>query len=233
MDGLAGPGVPSPGGAARPTGQPTRHNLRIFLRGIHGRRTAGRADHRPPAARPRARADLPAPGTDRHWFPARTRTRGPAAATEYQPHIGRGMLRGSVHDENSWSLGGTAGNAGLFGTAADVARFGEMLRQGGAVDEVRVLRPDTVAEMTRDQLPPPIDPGFRHGLGVRIGDLHWMGTLATAGAYGHTGFTGTSLLVDPSRDLVVVLLTNRVHPSREWSDIAEIRRAVAEFAADT
>jgi CubicO group peptidase (beta-lactamase class C family) len=90
-----------------------------------------------------------------------------------------------------------------------------------------------VAEMTRDQLPPATDPGFRHGLGVRIGDPHWMGTLATAGAYGHTGFTGTSLLVDPSRDLVVVLLTNRVHPSREWSDIAEIRRAVAEFAADT
>ncbi|WP_141715106.1 serine hydrolase domain-containing protein [Micromonospora rhizosphaerae] len=154
-----------------------------------------------------------------------------AAATEYQPHIGRGMLRGGVHDENSWSLGGTAGNAGLFGTAADVARFGEMLRQGGAVDGVRVLRPDTVAEMTRDQLPPAIDPGFRHGLGVRIGDPHWMGPLAAAGAYGHTGFTGTSVLVDPSRDLVVVLLTNRVHPSREWSDIAAIRRAVAEFAA--
>ncbi|WP_446215102.1 serine hydrolase domain-containing protein [Micromonospora sp. IBHARD004] len=155
-----------------------------------------------------------------------------AAATEHQPFIGRGMLRGSVHDENSWSLGGTAGNAGLFGTAADVARFGEMLRQGGVLDGVRVLRPDTVAEMTRDQLPLAIDPGFRHGLGVRIGDPHWMGELAAAGAFGHTGFTGTSLLVDPSRDLVVVLLTNRVHPSREWSDIAEIRRAVAEFAAD-
>jgi CubicO group peptidase (beta-lactamase class C family) len=170
--------------------------------------------------------------TDTGFLPEPARA-ARAAATEYQPHIGRGMLRGSVHDENSWSLGGTAGNAGLFGTAADVARFGEMLRQGGAVDEVRVLRPDTVAEMTRDQLPPATDPGFRHGLGVRIGDPHWMGTLATAGAYGHTGFTGTSLLVDPSRDLGVVLLTNRVHPSREWSDIAEIRRAVAEFAADT
>lgn len=170
--------------------------------------------------------------TDTGFLPEPARA-ARAAATEHQPHIGRGMLRGSVHDENSWSLGGTAGNAGLFGTAADVARFGEMLRQGGAVDGVRVLRLDTVAEMTRDHLPPAIDPGFRHGLGVRIGDPHWMGTLAAAGAYGHTGFTGTSLLVDPSRDLVVVLLTNRVHPSRAWSDIAEIRRTVAEFAADT
>jgi CubicO group peptidase (beta-lactamase class C family) len=119
----------------------------------------------------------------------------------------------------------------LFGTAADVGRFGEMLRQGGVVDGVRVLRQDTVAEMTRDHLPPAIDPGFRHGLGVRIADRNWMGTVATAGAFGHTGFTGTSLLVDPSRELVVVLLTNRVHPSREWSDITELRRAVAELAA--
>ncbi|MGS2617797.1 serine hydrolase domain-containing protein [Micromonospora sp. LZ34] len=170
--------------------------------------------------------------TDTGYLPGPARA-ARAAATEYQPDIGRGMLRGSVHDENSWSLGATAGNAGLFGTAADIARFGEMLRQGGVLDGVRVLRPDTVDEMTRDHLPPAIDPGFRHGLGVRIGDEHWMGTLAAAGAFGHTGFTGTSLLVDPSRDLVVVLLTNRVHPSREWSDIAEIRRAVAELAADT
>jgi CubicO group peptidase (beta-lactamase class C family) len=153
------------------------------------------------------------------------------AATEYQPEAGRGLVRGSVHDENSWSLGGTAGNAGLFGTAADLARFGEMLRQGGTVDGVRVLRPETAAEITRDQLPPEIDPGFRHGLGVRVADSNWMGTLAAAGAYGHTGFTGTSLVVDNSRDLVVILLTNRVHPSRDWSDIAGLRRAVADAAA--
>ncbi|MFI2652319.1 serine hydrolase domain-containing protein [Micromonospora fulviviridis] len=170
--------------------------------------------------------------TDTGYLPEPDRA-ARAAATEYQPDIDRGMLRGSVHDENSWSLGATAGNAGLFGTAADIARFGEMLRQGGTVDGVRVLDPNTVAEMTRDHLPPAIDPGFRHGIGVRIGDPHWMGPLAAARAFGHTGFTGTSLLVDPSRNLVVVLLTNRVHPSREWSDIAAIRRAVAGYAADT
>jgi CubicO group peptidase (beta-lactamase class C family) len=67
-------------------------------------------------------------------------------------------------------------------------------------------------------------------LGVRIGDPKFMGALASGGAFGHTGFTGTSLVVDRRRDVVVVLLTNRVHPSRAWSDIAEVRRTVAELA---
>lgn len=153
------------------------------------------------------------------------------AATEYKADIGRGLVRGVVHDENSWSLGGTGGNAGVFGTAADVARFGEMLRRGGALDGVRILREATVAEMARDHLPAAIDPGFRHGLGVRIGDPNWMGKLAADGAFGHTGFTGTLLVIDRSRELVIVLFTNRVHPNREWSDVGELRRAVCGLAA--
>jgi CubicO group peptidase (beta-lactamase class C family) len=153
------------------------------------------------------------------------------AATEYQPQWGRGLVRGQVHDENSWSLGGTGGNSGIFGTAGELARFGEMLRGDGSVDGVRVLAADTVAEMTRDQLPAGLDPGFRHGLGVRIADPQSMGQLAADGAFGHTGFTGTCLVVDRSRGLVVVLLTNRVHPSRDWSDVGELRRAVARLAS--
>lgn len=153
------------------------------------------------------------------------------AATEYQPSEGRGMVRGSVHDENSWSLGGTAGNAGIFSTAADLARFGETVRRGGEMDGTRILQDATVSEMLRDQLPEGVDPGFRHGLGFRIGDATFMGALAASGAVGHTGFTGTSLVIDASRGLVVVLLTNRVHPSRDWSDIAALRRRVAEVAA--
>lgn len=154
-----------------------------------------------------------------------------AAATEYQPNVGRGMVRGSVQDENSWSLGGTVGNAGIFSTAVDLARFGETLRRGGEIDRIRILRDATVAEMLRDQLPEGIDPGFRHGLGFRIGDATFMGPLAASGAVGHTGFTGTSMVIDAARGLVVVLLTNRVHPSRDWSDIAALRRSVAEVAA--
>jgi CubicO group peptidase (beta-lactamase class C family) len=154
-----------------------------------------------------------------------------SAATEYQPAVGRGMVRGEVHDENSWSLGGTGGNAGIFAPAAELARFGEMLRCYGTVDGVRILSADTVEQMTRDQLPGGLDPGFRHGLGVRIGDPQSMGPLAADGVFGHTGFTGTLLIVDRTRDLVLVLLTNRVHPRREWSDIAHVRRAFATLAS--
>lgn len=152
---------------------------------------------------------------------------GRIAATEFEPYAGRGMVRGSVHDENSWSLGGTVGNAGLFSTAADLLRFGEMLAGDGSP----VLPPALLAEMVRDQLPAALDPGYRQGLGPRIGDRSFMGSLADAGAIGHTGFTGTSLVVDRARRLVVVLLTNRVHPSREWSELGPTRRAVADEVA--
>jgi len=168
---------------------------------------------------------------DTGYLPAADRV-ARAAATEYQPALGRGMVRGSVHDENSWSLGGAVGNAGIFSTAGDLARFGETIRRGGEVDGIRILQAATVREMLRDQVPERIDPGFRHGLGFRIADATFMGALAASGAVGHTGFTGTSLVIDASRRLVVVLLTNRIHPSRDWSDIAAVRRRVAEVAAD-
>jgi CubicO group peptidase (beta-lactamase class C family) len=153
------------------------------------------------------------------------------AATEDQRAIGRGMIRGSVHDENSWSLGGTGGNAGIFSTAGDLARFGEAIRRGGELDGRRMLSEAGVAEMLRDQLPSGIDPGYRQGLGFRIAAPDFMGALAESGAVGHTGFTGTSIVIDRSRQLVVVLLTNRVHPSREWSDLSDIRQRVTELAA--
>jgi CubicO group peptidase (beta-lactamase class C family) len=144
------------------------------------------------------------------------------AATEFQPALGRGMVSGIVHDETSWSLGGTAGNAGIFSTATDLAHFGEALRAG------HLLPPSVLADMTRDHLPSWIDPGFRHGFGVRINAPTFMGPLE---GFGHTGFTGTSLVVDPSRELVVALLTNRVHPRRDLSDVTELRCEVAKLAS--
>ncbi len=153
------------------------------------------------------------------------------AATEDESYVGRGMLRGSVHDENAWALGGRVGHAGMFGTAADLARLGEMLRRGGSLDGVRVLRESTVDEMCRDQLPEGIDPGFRQGLGLRIDDPASMGSLRGPQTVGHTGFTGTSLVIDRAGGRTVVLLTNRVHPSRTWSDVGRIRRAVADVVA--
>jgi CubicO group peptidase (beta-lactamase class C family) len=168
--------------------------------------------------------------TDTGYLPDRDHV-ARMAATEDQPYAGRGMVRGSVHDENSWSLGGAVGHAGIFSTASDLARFGEAIRRGGALGTARLLQEGTVAEMLRDQLPTDVDPGFRQGLGFRIADPTFMGGLAASGAVGHTGFTGTSLVIDATRGLVVVLLTNRVHPSRDWSDISAVRRRTVELAA--
>ncbi|WP_433236986.1 serine hydrolase domain-containing protein [Streptosporangium sp. CA-135522] len=144
-------------------------------------------------------------------------------ATEDKPEReGSGCVRGEVHDETAHGLGGVAGHAGIFSTADDVVRFAESLRTGGAP----VLRPETVAEMTRDQ--GVTGAAFGQGLGVRIGDPAVVGPLTSA--YGHSGFTGTALAVDPARALTVVLLTNNVHPLRGRAGIRELRHAVAAEA---
>jgi DNA-binding MurR/RpiR family transcriptional regulator/CubicO group peptidase (beta-lactamase class C family) len=156
---------------------------------------------------------------------------GRIAATEDESYAGRGMLRGAVHDENAWSLGGAVGHAGIFSTASDLARLAELLRCGGELDRVRLLREPTVEAMLSDQLPDWIDPGFRQGLGVRLADPAAMGVLSGPRTAGHTGFTGTSVVIDRAGGRVVVLLTNRVHPSRTWSDVGIMRRRVAAIAA--
>ncbi|MET9240563.1 serine hydrolase domain-containing protein [Nonomuraea sp. NPDC003709] len=146
------------------------------------------------------------------------------AATEWKPErTGPGCVRGEVHDETAYALGGVAGHAGLFATAGDLLAFGEALRQAAIRQGGAVLRPGSVAEMLRDQGAE--GAAFRHGLGVRIGDPAIVGPLT--GAFGHSGFTGTSLVVDPARGLTVVLLTNAVHPVRGRDGIRELRHAVA------
>ncbi|MFI9592006.1 serine hydrolase domain-containing protein [Nonomuraea sp. NPDC052265] len=145
------------------------------------------------------------------------------AATEFKPERpGPGCVRGEVHDETAHALGGVAGHAGLFAPADDLLAFGEALRLGGGP----MLSPSSVAEMARDQGAE--GAAFRHGLGVRIGDPGIVGPLS--GAYGHSGFTGTSLVVDPARGLTVVLLTNAVHPVRGRPGMRELRCAVAAEA---
>ncbi|MEZ0076039.1 serine hydrolase domain-containing protein [Planotetraspora sp. GP83] len=144
-------------------------------------------------------------------------------ATEHKPERARpGCVRGEVHDETAYALGGVAGHAGLFSTAGDLLRFGEMLRAGGD----GVLSTAMLSEMTRDHGVP--GAAFRQGLGVRIGDPAIVGPLADA--LGHSGFTGTSLVVDPTRRLTVVLLTNNVHPLRGRPGIRDLRTAVAAEA---
>ncbi|WP_216589006.1 serine hydrolase domain-containing protein [Streptomyces brasiliscabiei] len=130
-----------------------------------------------------------------------------AAATEDQRRpwakADRGMVRGEVHDENAWSLGGAAGHAGLFSTARDLAVFCRTLLAGGSYGPARILGPDFVELM----FTPP-------GLGFALDQPWFMGELAGRGAAGHTGFTGTSLVLDRATDTFLVLLTNAVHPRR-------------------
>ncbi len=146
------------------------------------------------------------------------------AATEDESDVGRGMVRGEVHDENAWFLGGVAGHAGLFGTAQDLSVFGQTYLNGGVYAGVELLKPGTVAEMTRNQLAQLGD----RGLGWQVNASYYMGTTASKKTYGHTGFTGTSIVIDPPRDLVLVLLTNRVHPARRGPDLNPVRQAVAD-----
>ena len=148
------------------------------------------------------------------------------APTEDGRYVKRGMIRGEVHDENAWSLGGAAGHAGLFGNAADLGVFGQTFLDGGTFDGVRLLSARSVAEMTRNQ----IGGLGNRGLGWQTLTRDYMGDCVSERAYGHTGFTGTSIVVDPDRELVVVLLTNRVHPTRNGPPMAPIRRAVADAA---
>jgi CubicO group peptidase (beta-lactamase class C family) len=135
------------------------------------------------------------------------------AATEYQP--GRGMLRGRVHDGMAASLGGIAGNAGIFSTAGDLAVFAQMLLNGGRYGGVRILREETVRQMLTNANVR--FPGQDHGLGVELNQPYFMGPLAAPTTFGHTGFTGTSLVVDPASHTILILLANQVHPDREWS----------------
>ncbi|MBW4719786.1 serine hydrolase domain-containing protein [Saccharothrix obliqua] len=149
------------------------------------------------------------------------------AATEFQG--ARGLVRGEVHDENAWSLGGVAGHAGVFSTARDLAVLGQAILNGGRYGDVRVLRPRTVELMLTNFTQR--FPGNAHGLGFELDQRWYMGALASAATAGHTGFTGTSLVLDPMSGSIAVLLTNRVHPNRDRGSVNPARQAVADGLA--
>lgn len=148
------------------------------------------------------------------------------AATEDQSAESRGMVWGEVHDENAWALGGMSGHAGLFSTAEDLAKFGLAFMNQGEWNGKRILNPESVEEMTKLQTGN-IPDAFR-GLGWELRQDWYMGPFAAKETFGHTGFTGTSLFVDPKRDVMVILLTNRVHPTRTGPNVSEVRKQIAE-----
>ena len=149
--------------------------------------------------------------------PAELRPR--IAPTEQHPWRGR-MAQGEVHDENAFAMGGVAPHAGLFGTAGDLARFAQAMLDGGIVSR------ETIALFTHRAGIPGSDRAL--GWDTKSAEGSSAGTLFSAHSFGHTGFTGTSMWIDPERQLYVILLTNRVHPTRENNLIREVRPAVAD-----
>jgi CubicO group peptidase (beta-lactamase class C family) len=150
----------------------------------------------------------------------------------------RGLLRGVVHDDVANNLGGIAGHAGIFSTAADLATIGHLLLNGGSLDGTRILAQETVRQMLTNANSglPAIDAdrpqrSADHGLGVELNQSWFMGGLSTPDTFGHTGFTGTSILVHPPAQLVLVLLTNRAHPNWSWANPDPVRASVASIVA--
>jgi CubicO group peptidase (beta-lactamase class C family) len=153
------------------------------------------------------------------------------APTEHDPWRGR-VLRGEVHDENAARLGGVSGHAGLFSSGPDLARFARWILDayhGRLSEDAPLFVPsDLVREFTRKQ---PGPRGSTRALGWDTPTPSGGGSggrLLSPGSFGHTGFTGTSIWIDPVRDLFIILLTNRVHPTRANTTIRRVRAVVAD-----
>ena len=140
------------------------------------------------------------------------------------------ILRGIVHDPSSRMMGGVAGHAGMFTTARDLARFCRMLVAGGELDGVRILKPETVRLMTHAQ----VDGNDRRGLGWDI-DTRFSGPrgrwFPAGESFGHTGWTGGSIWIDPAAKSFVLFLSNRVHPDGK-GDVTGLRREIGTLAAE-
>jgi CubicO group peptidase (beta-lactamase class C family) len=145
------------------------------------------------------------------------------APTENDLDFRKRLIQGEVHDENAWAMGGVSGHAGLFSTAGDTAIFAQMILNGGIYAHHRLLARATLQEFTA-----------RQAIGDAARTLGWdvvtqpssSGHFFSPSSFGHTGFTGTSLWIDPERGLFVVLLTNRVSPTRANEQIRQLRPAV-------
>jgi CubicO group peptidase (beta-lactamase class C family) len=146
------------------------------------------------------------------------------APTEDDPWRKR-VVRGEVHDENAFAMGGVAGHAGLFGSAHDLAILAQMLLNRGLYDHRRHLAAATLAQFCAVQ--GPADSGRGIGWG-KPSAASWTGRVFSPSSFGHTGFTGTFVWIDPEKDLFIVLLSNRVHPSRRNALFEEARQSISE-----
>jgi len=149
------------------------------------------------------------------------------APTERDPWRGR-LVHGEVHDENAYFLGGVSGHAGLFSSAADLSRFARMYLHRGELDGARIVTPAAIDTFTRVQ-----DRALSNrALGWEVPNgTNSAGHDLSDRAFGHTGFTGTSIWIDPARDLFVILLTNRVDPTRDNPRLGPVRVQLADAVA--
>lgn len=163
---------------------------------------------------------------DTGWRPARALVPR-IAPTEVTPPRGY-PVRGEVADESAFALGGIAGHAGLFGTATDLSVFAQMMLNGGEYEGTRIVKEETVRLFTTE-----VRDHRALGWEVAAGE-RGAGEYLSHSAFGHTGYTGTSIWIDPDRDLFVILLTNRVHAARARRPgiiIADVRHDLADAAA--
>jgi beta-N-acetylhexosaminidase len=160
---------------------------------------------------------------DTHYNPDSTLFKR-VAPTEIDTLFRKQHVQGVVHDENAFAIGGVSGHAGLFSSARDLAKFAQMLINGGYYGGRRYISPQTIAMFTRRQ-----NEGSSRALGWDTpAPNSSAGDYFPSRAFGHTGFTGTSIWVDPEKQLFVVLLTNRVNPTRENQKQVPLRRALAD-----
>ncbi len=162
-------------------------------------------------------------GMDRSMFNPPRKLREDIAPTEKDTTFRKRQIWGEVHDENAWAMGGVAGHAGLFSSVDDIAAFAQMVLNGGIYGHERLLSRSTIQTFTA-----------HHTIGGSARTLGWdvpeqpssSGQYFSPLSFGHTGFTGTSLWIDPERKLFVILLTNRVNPTRANEKIRQVRPAL-------
>ncbi len=161
-------------------------------------------------------------GMDDTMFNPSKSVRSRIAPTEAGNSYRDRLIRGNVHDGNAYFLGGVAGHAGLFSTADDLGRYGQMLLENGRYGGEQHIRPDTIETFTSRQH---IVKDSTRALGwdTPRSENSLYGTHVSDRAFGHTGFTGTSIVVDPVYDVIVILLTNRVYPDRNNEKIDDFR----------
>lgn len=152
------------------------------------------------------------------------------APTEQDDLFRKRLIWGEVQDENAWVMGGVAGHAGLFSTAGDLSLFCEMMLEEGRVRDRQLIQPNTIREFTRSW---PAPQGASRGLGWdKPSEPSSSGRYFSAASYGHLGYTGTSIWIDPEKQLYLVLLTNRIHPSRANEAIKQIRPSLHDAVVE-